>query len=458
MIPVKTIETKADQIIAGTPTAAQLAQLVAVGDYIDDVQVLTAATVAALPSAANNKGIIYYVTATQKYYFSDGTNWRSDFTSDYELRTLTGYAWGYNSFGQLGDNTTVAKSSPINVIGNINWQSISAGNYSNIGITSTGVAYAWGRNNFGQLGDNTTSVRSSPVTVVGGITNWNQVSVGQLHVLGITTSGIAYAWGSNTYRQLGDNTLTGRSSPVLIVGGITNWNQVSAGRNHSIGSTTTGILYSWGYNSKGQLGDNTTTMRSSPVVVVGGITNWRQGAAGLNATTSTHSLGLTSSGILYAWGSDNSGQLGILGVASVSYSSPVTVVGGITSWSQIVASTSCSLGLTSTGIIYGWGLNNVGQLGDNTTSNRSSPVTTVGGISNWSQISSFSAHCLGLTSSGIIYAWGLNNYGRLGDNTTSARSSPVSVVGGITNWSQVSAGDKHSISINTVTQYTKGFV
>jgi alpha-tubulin suppressor-like RCC1 family protein len=108
-----------------------------------------------------------------------------------------------------------------------------------------------------------------------------------------------------------------------------------------------------------------------------------------------------------------------------------------------------SIGLTASGIAYGWGRNSSGQLGDGTTTNRSSPVIVVGGITNWVQLSAGGGHSLGLTATGIVYAWGANNYGRLGDGTTTSRSSPVTVVGGITNWSQVSAGGDHNLGLFT---------
>jgi alpha-tubulin suppressor-like RCC1 family protein len=454
MIPIKTIDDKADLIIAGTPTSAELAQLVAVGDYLDDVQVLSAATVAALPSAANNKGIIYYVTDTQKYYFSDGTNWRLDFTSDFEVRTLTSYAWGLNTYGRLGDGTTTSRSSPVSVVGGIiNWKQISAGHAFTAGITEAGIAYAWGNNLYGQLGDNTTSSRSSPVTVVGGITTWNQISANYKHCLALTSAGVAYTWGANIAGGLGNAALGSKSSPTIVVGGITTWSKVSCGI-HSLGLTTAGILYSWGYNAFGQLGDGTTTGRLSPVTVVGGITTWNQISAG--AGPRGVSLGVTTAGILYSWGY---GVFGGLGDNTTSNkSSPVTVVGGITNWSSISNGNRHSLGLRSSGLLYGWGRNNEGAVGDNTTNNTSSPVTVVGGITNWSGVEGGGYHSLGLTSAGVAYAWGQNTNGHLGDNTATQRNSPVTVVGGITTWAQVSGGQSHSAAINAVALYNKGFV
>jgi alpha-tubulin suppressor-like RCC1 family protein len=364
--------------------------------------------------------------------------------------TSIAYAWGTGNEGQLGDGASgisADRFSPFIVLGGItNWSQVSAGGDSSgshsLAVTRSGIAYAWGANVNGRLGDNTTSSRLSPVTVVGGITNWSQVSAGGTLSLGLTDTGISYAWGLNTDGQLGDNTTTSRLSPVTVVGGITNWSQVSAGGFHSLGLTSDGIAYAWGRNNSGQLGTNNTSSRSSPVTVVGGITNWSQLSAG-----STHSLGLTSAGIAYAWGYRGSGRLG--DGANTTRSSPVTVVGGITNWSHLSGGIAHSLGLTSTGIAYGWGINTNGQLGDNTLSSRSSPVTVVGGVANWRRVSAGDQHSLGITTTGVAYGWGRNLDGFLGDGTGTGRSSPVTVVGGITSWSQVSAGFDHSLGLRT---------
>jgi alpha-tubulin suppressor-like RCC1 family protein len=284
---------------------------------------------------------------------------------------------------------------------------------------------------------------------VGGINTWSQIAAGSGHSFGITSGGILYAWGQGSYGRLGDNTTSNRSSPVTVVGGITNWSQVTTGNRHSLGLRYTGVLYAWGYGNAGRLGDGTTVNKSSPVTVVGGITAWSQISAG-----DGHCLGLTSGGIAYAWGS-NSGQLGDNTLTT--RSSPVTVVGGITTWSQLSGGRFHSLGLTSTGVAYAWGYNVKGRLGDNTISSRLSPVTVVGGITNWGRLTASREHSFGSTSTGVMYAWGYNADGQLGDNTTSSRLSPVPVVGGITTWSQLSNG-QGNMSAALVSTITKGFV
>jgi len=371
------------------------------------------------------------------YYYANGT-WNT-----FPIYNIA-YAWGDNGNGSLGDNSTVAKSSPVTVLGGItNWSQISGGTSHSLGVTDTGIAYAWGYNATGGLGDNSTINKSSPVTVVGGITNWSQMSGGRFCSLGIA-GGIAYAWGRGATGELGDGTTVDKSSPVTIIGGITNWSQVSAGFSHSLGLTDTGIAYAWGNSGFGRLGDGTIVARSSPVTVVGGLT-WSQISAG-----SLHSLGVTDNGIAYAWGSNSNGQLGTGTV--VSSRTPITVVGGITNWSQVSAGGSLGLGITSSGNLYAWGYGNAGRLGDGTTVNKSSPVLVAGGITNWSQVSNgpSGAFTLALTKTGTLYAWGSNTSGQVGDGTTVNKSSPVTVAGGITNWSQVGPGDNHSLATTIV--------
>jgi alpha-tubulin suppressor-like RCC1 family protein len=392
-------------------------------------------TTASLPAAATSTvGEIFLVENDDDLYVNVGSQWNS---LNNEISARLAYAWGRNTYGRLGDGTETARSSPVTVVGGItNWSQLAAGQTHSLGLTSTGIAYAWGNNGQGRLGDGTLDGRSSPVSVIGGITNWSQVSAGTSHSLGVTSTGIAYAWGYNSNGRLGDGTTTNRSSPVTVIGGITNWSQLSAGLNHSLGLRSNGILYAWGRGAEGRLGDGNATDRSSPVTVVGGITNWSQVSAG------DHSLGVTTTGIAYAWGYNGQGRLG--DGTTTQRSSPVTVVGGITNWNQVSAALNHSLGLTSTGIAYAWGNGGSGRLGDGTTTSRSSPVTVIGGITNWSQLRAGPGFSLGLTSTGVAYAWGSNNYGQLGNGNTTSTSSPVTVIGGITNWSQVSAGANYS--------------
>ena len=184
------------------------------------------------------------------------------------------WAWGGGYCGRLGDNTTVNKSSPVSVIGGFtDWCQVSGG-YQSLALRQNGTIWAWGRNETGALGDNTTDNKSSPVSVVGGYTDWCQVSAGTQQSVAIRTNGSAWSWGQNCFGQLGTNSTTDKSSPVSLVGGFTDWCQVSSGAQQSFGLRTNGTAWSWGRAIYGGLGDNTTANKSSPVSIAGGFTDW----------------------------------------------------------------------------------------------------------------------------------------------------------------------------------------
>jgi alpha-tubulin suppressor-like RCC1 family protein len=435
--------TSLQQAATAATTTSEYITLSKAIEKLNVGKVTTVSLISDLPTNLTTNGNLYFVTAEADLYYNVGPAWKLLYTNT----TNVLYGWGLNDNGRVGDNSIVSKLSPVTVVGGITtWSQIAAGGGHSLALTSSGILYAWGGNNYGRLGDDTTTNRSSPVTVIGGITTWSQISAGLNHCLGLTTAGVVYAWGQNTYGNLGDGTSTQRTSPVTVVGSITTWTQVITGGRHNLGLTSAGIAYAWGQNGNGQVGDNTTSNRSSPVTVVGGITTWSKLSASM-VQAGGQGLGITSAGVAYAWGLGTTGQLG--NNASANRSSPVTVVGGITTWSRLTGGGQNCLGLTSTGIIYGWGGNAYGSVGDGTTTDRSSPVTVVGGITSWSQISAGYRRGFGITSAGVAYAWGRNNYGGLGDNTTSLRSSPVTISGALTNWSSIAAGTFHAIGLTT---------
>jgi alpha-tubulin suppressor-like RCC1 family protein len=420
-------------------------QLSGVAQDFDAVFVKSVANCAALPSAVDNKGRLIYLQDRCSYRWSDGETWSNDFAS--VPQEFVTWAWGFNCFGRLGDDTTTSRSSPVSVVGGFSdWCQISAGGFHSLAVRTNGSLWAWGNNSNGRLGDNTATNRSSPVSVVGGFSDWCQISAGRDHSLAIRTNGTAWAWGFNGNGQLGDNTITSRRSPVSVVGGFSDWCQISAGSTHSLAVRCNGTAWAWGANTGGRLGDNTVTSRSSPVSVVGGFSDWCQISAGV-----FHSLAVRTNGSAWAWGANTGGRLGDNTVTS--RSSPVSVVGGFSDWCQISAGCDHSLAVRTNGSAWAWGANTGGRLGDNTVTSRSSPVSVVGGFSDWCQISAGVFHSLAVRTNGSAWAWGANTGGRLGDNTITDRSSPVSVVGGFSDWCQISAGCDHSLAIRS----TRGF-
>jgi alpha-tubulin suppressor-like RCC1 family protein len=195
------------------------------------------------------------------------------------------YAWGYSNNGQLGNNTVVAKSSPIQVGALTTWEIPVAAEVFSIAIKNDGTLWTWGRNNNGQLGHNNIIDRSSPVQI-GTSSDWSIASGGENHVIAVKANGTLWAWGANSNGNLGDGTISAKSSPVQI-GALTTWQNVSASRSgSSVAVKTDGTLWAWGRNSNGQLGDGTVVSKSSPVQI-GSASTW------VNVSTGqTHVLAL----------------------------------------------------------------------------------------------------------------------------------------------------------------------
>ena len=432
---------KAVEVVANTSTSSSdILRLTRSLEQIKVGNIVVANTFVEMNSFNKQVGDVVYVDSEQRLYVREINYWKSILDT-----SIQAWAWGQGTSGQLGDNTLVAKSSPVSVIGGFtDWVQISAGSSHTAAIRANGTAWAWGSAAVGQLGDNTLVTRSSPVSVVGGFTDWVQISAGVEHTAAIRTNGTAWAWGSNSVGRLGDNTSVTRSSPVSVVGGFTDWIQISAGSQHTVAIRANGTAWAWGSATNGRLGDNTTVSKSSPVSVVGGFTDWVQISAG-----SLHTAAIRANGTAWCWGSGANGRLG--DGSGVTRSSPVLVSGDFTDWVQISAASAAAgdhtAAIRANGTAWCWGSSLTGQLGDNTAVSKSSPVSVVGGFTDWVQISAGGQHTAAIRANGTAWAWGSGTGGRLGDNTTVSKSSPVSAVGGFTDWVQISAGSEHTAAL-----------
>jgi alpha-tubulin suppressor-like RCC1 family protein len=358
------------------------------------------------------------------------------------------WAWGQNIYGQLGDNTQVEKSSPVQTIAlGTNWKQVSCGYRHISAIKTDGTLWSWGQDTYGQLGDNTVAGKSSPVQTITGGTNWKQVSGGYKHTAAIKTDGTLWTWGGNDLGQLGNNTGgvgTNKSSPVQTIAGGTNWKQVSCTGFYTAAIKTDGTLWTWGHNNNGQLGDNTGgagTQKSSPVQTIAGGTNWKQVSCGYG-----HTAAIKTDGTLWTWGRDSYGQLG--DNTQVQKSSPIQTIAFGNNWKQVFCSTRHTTAIKTDGTLWTWGFNGFGQLGDNTQVQKSSPVQTITGGTNWKQVSCGYRHTSAIKTDGTLWIWGDNYpYGQLGDTTDILKSSPIQTIALGTNWKQVSCAGLHTSAI-----------
>ena len=324
---------------------------------------------------------------------------------------------GYGAHGQLGDGTTIDKSTPVQVSGLTGITAVAGAYKSSLFLKNNGTVWACGFNANGQLGDGTTIDKSTPVQVSpawgGSIT---AVAAGRDHSLFLKNDGSVWACGWNIYGQLGDGTGINQSIPVQTSpawgGSIT---AVSGGGTHSLFLKNNGTVWACGLNDSGELGDGTTTQRLTPVQV-SGLTGITAVAAGWN-----HSLFLKNDGTVWACGYNLYGQLGV--GTTINKSTPVQVSGlnGITA---VAAGFWYSLFLKNDGTVWACGHNAQGQLGDGTTISKSTPMQ-VSGLTGITAVAAGAYYSLFLKNNGTAWACGSNNYGQFGDGTTISKLTPV---------------------------------
>ena len=290
--------------------------------------------------------------------------------------------------------------------------------------------WAWGGNSYGQLGNGTYTINYSSPVQVGSLTNWKQINGGNFYIFAIKTDGSLWTWGYNMYGGMGISPVNVAYSSPIQIGSLSNWKQVSTNYAHTATIKTDGTLWTWGYNNIGQLGNNTITMYSSPIQI-GSLTNWKQISVGQN-----HSVAIKTDGTLWSWGYNGYGQMG--NGTIINYSSPIQV-GSLTNWKYVSCGFYFSFVIKTDGTLWGCGQNNYGQLGNGINSvNYSSPIQ-IGILNNWKQISAGYQHAAAVKNDGTLWTWGWNNGGQLGNGTVVNYSSPIQV-GSLTNWKQVSCG------------------
>jgi alpha-tubulin suppressor-like RCC1 family protein len=349
------------------------------------------------------------------------------------------YVWGYNSVGELGLNNTVNYSSPVQIDAGVNWTTAwrnSKEGYS-LTVKSDGTMWATGTNANGQLGIDTTVVTSSP-TQVGALTTWLKVAAEYRGSIALKTDGTMWAWGSpSSYGGIPLNLpdSSNRSSPIQV-GSDTNWAYITQGVNFGFAVKTDGTLWAWGSNDYGQLGLNiASTINKSSPTQVGALTNWS--AIEATSDASGFCVAIKTDGTLWAWGRNNGGQLG-LGPTYITRSSPVQV-GALTTWEKPVRPTRASSGAVKTnGTLWVWGFNENGKLGQNNDLSYNSPVQV--GSDAWSDVSTADNVYYGVKTNGTLWSWGNDAGGKLGQNTENVHASSPTQIGIDTNWYVVGRG------------------
>jgi alpha-tubulin suppressor-like RCC1 family protein len=368
------------------------------------------------------------------------------------------WTWGPADGGRLGNALLNAPLGPVTPIttfaGGANWKQVSAGDRHTAAIKTDGTLWTWGTNYSGQLGNAQVTNRSTPVTTFAGGTNWRQVSCGYRATSAIKTDGTLWTWGSNARLILGNNSTSSASTPVTTFAGGTNWRQVSFGRmsfSPAAAIKTDGTLWTWGYGNSGQLGNSQITNRSTPVTTFAGGTNWKQVSSGGDG----HTAAIKTDGTLWTWGNGSEGRLGNA-VTTGNRSTPVTTFAGGTNWKQVSCGSFFMTAIKTDGTLWTWGSGSFARLGNNSTTLRSTPVTTFAGGTNWKQVDGGGAfHIAAIKTDGTLWTWGYQNNGGLGNAgynpfESISISTPITTFAGGIDWKQVSVGESHTAAIKSV--------
>ena len=376
-------------------------------------------------------------------------------------QTGTITCWGNNEDGQLGNGTKTDSIVPVEVLGINDATQITASGRHTCALRQTGTITCWGNNWAGQLGNGTETGSSAPVVEVLGINDATQITADDGHTCALRQTGTITCWGWNIFGQLGNGQSgddADSSVPVEVLG-INDATQITASGGHTCALRQTGTITCWGNNQYGQLGNGEGGggERSSVPVVVLGITDATQITAG-----SGHTCALRQTGTITCWGNNWTGQLGNGQSGddwednSAASSVPVEVL-GINDATQITAGSGYTCALRQTGTITCWGNNEDGQLGNGTKTDSSVPVEVLG-INDATQITAGSGYTCALRQTGTITCWGHNWAGQLGNGTTSSSTVPVEVLG-INDATQITAGSGHTCALRqtgTITCWGRG--
>jgi alpha-tubulin suppressor-like RCC1 family protein len=339
-------------------------------------------------------------------------------------------AWGANSEGQVGDGTTTSRSKParVRLPAGTRVTSARAGCGFTVALTRSGQILAWGFGRAGQLGNGKSKNSSLPVHVrLPRGTKVTAIRAGCNAGYALTSAGRVLAWGDNFFGQLGIGRLGGsRNVPVQVrLPKGTKATAISAGNGHGLALTATGRVYAWGSDAQGELGDGHTGGRKTAPVRV------RLPAGTVVTSVSAgeiHSMAMTRSGRVLAWGDNQAGELGNGHKGGVR-NTPVQVrLPAGARVRGLFGGCLDSLALTAGGQVLAWGANDFGELGDGTTTDRSAPVPVQ--IPPGTKVTAVSAGCehgLARTAEGGLLAWGDNTEGELGNGTTADSHLPVPV-------------------------------
>jgi alpha-tubulin suppressor-like RCC1 family protein len=338
----------------------------------------------------------------------------------------TAQCTGRNQYGQHGNGTDINSSVLDPVSGITTAAQVAAGDEFACALLGDGTARCWGFGESGQRGDGTFGTFAFLPVAVNGLAGAVSLASGYGHSCALLADATMRCWGENREGQLGNGTTAIPGTPhAVAVNGITGATAFTTGAYHTCAVLGNGTVRCWGRNDTGQLGDGTWNTSSTPRPV--------NGLTGVVAVSGggVHTCAVLGDGSVQCWGDNEFGQLGDGTTVTSLVPKPVQGISGAVAVSGGWRHTCALLG---DGTVRCWGQNGLGQLGDGTTTNRTTPVP-VGGITGATAITAgWWHHSCALLGDGTVKCWGANEWGQLGNGTTTGSSSPVTMSGTGVTW------------------------
>jgi alpha-tubulin suppressor-like RCC1 family protein len=351
--------------------------------------------------------------------------------------------WGSNVYGQLGNGNNVNQTTPFDVSGLTSGVGrISAGDFHTCALLAAGGVKCWGRNDEGQLGDGSDADQAAPVDVAGLTEGVAAISSGRYHTCALLSGGGAKCWGYNGYGQIGDNSSSGRNTPVDVHGLTSGVLEIEAGGYHTCARTGTEGVMCWGLNAYGQIGDGTIGEENSRIAPVG-VADLPQEVLGVSLGTYHTCVVLDSSG-LKCWGDNFEGQLGDGTI--IERTRPVDVTGMSEGVVSISAGGFHTCAIMDSGQVRCWGSNISGCAGNGVRADRPIPAD-VPGLAGTSILSTGNYHTCAFSETQGTLCWGRNDYGQIGDGTLEEKDTPVGVSELTSTLLAISAGQHHTCAL-----------
>jgi len=355
--------------------------------------------------------------------------------------------WGANASGQLGNGTLTPSSVPVSVINlSSGATGISMGATHACALTASSSVMCWGDNQSGELGTGSTTNSTTPVPVSGIGSSVTGIAAGSFHTCALTSGGVVFCWGDNTFGELGSGSGSSSLIPVQVGGIGATVTQIAAASTHTCALTTLGTVMCWGNNGYGQLGNGAQQSSIVGSAVPVNVSNLSDAIA--ISATATQSCALRKSGAMVCWGDNTDGQLGN-NSATLDFAFPVAVVGLGSYLTQVSAGLLHTCALTEGGGVQCWGDNPNGGLGNGTTTSSSTAVSVTGLNSGVVSVASGHEHTCALNSAGSVVCWGFNGYGQLGNGSQTDSAVPVPVSGLSSGVALIATGGNHSCAITT---------